>query len=130
MLDLKRTRNFNQQFFLPQSVNPDNDFMIGMRRNDIYNLKSETNQIKKKIITTVIHKKNRLDNLIDLLSCYMARWKIIDKIGVGVVKINNVNDRKVLESVVKHVMSIGCSMARGFPPEVAGVEEIAEVAAE
>jgi len=49
----------------------------------------------------------------------MARQKIIDRIGVGVVKVNNVNNGKVL--------GLGCSLAHGFPPEVAGVEDAAKV---
>jgi len=60
----------------------------------------------------------------------MARRKIIDRIGVSVVEVKDVNDGKVLESVAKHVTGVGCSLARGFPPEVAGVEDAAEVAAE
>jgi len=60
----------------------------------------------------------------------MASRKIIDRIGVGVVEINDVNHRNVVKSVAKQVARVGCSLARGFPPEVACVEDAAEVAAE
>jgi len=35
-----------------------------------------------------------------------------------------------VKSVAKQVARVGCSLARGFPPEVACVEDAAEVAAE
>ena len=57
----------------------------------------------------------------------MTRRKIIDKIGVGVVKVNNVNNGNVSERVAKHVPRLGCSLVHGIPPERPGVEDATEV---